>query len=247
MTDKSPADPTPPAVESGFPANLESGYRAFLSGRFPAEQRRFRELAEGGQNPKVMLVGCCDSRVSPEVIFDARPGEIFVVRNIAALVPPFVPNDDYHGTSAALEFGIMALRVEHIVVMGHAQCGGIKAYVDNELDPYTRPLSPGDFIGKWVRLIAPAYEAAGAPPAGAEPGQLDGFLEKLGLESIKRSLANLRTFPGVKTLEERGLLHLHGAYFGVMDGRLLAYDEGQDRFVPVAAAEHAAALAEPRF
>ncbi|MDF2118104.1 carbonic anhydrase [Roseiarcaceae bacterium H3SJ34-1] len=248
MTDKSPTHTSSrPAVETGFPASLESGYRAFLGGRFGAEQTRFRELAEGGQNPRVMLVGCCDSRVSPEVIFDARPGEIFVVRNVANLVPPYAPNDDYHGTSAALEFGIMGLRVEHIVVMGHAQCGGIKAYVENELDPYARPLSPGDFIGKWIRLIAPAFEAAGQPPADADIGQLGGFLEKLGLESIKQSLANLRTFPCVQTLEQRGLLRLHGAYFGVMDGRLLTYVEAEDRFVPIAAKEHAAALAEPRF
>jgi carbonic anhydrase len=249
MTDKSSTEKSPthvssrPAVETGFPASLETGYRAFLNGRFSAEQTRFRELAEGGQNPKVMLIGCCDSRVSPEVIFDARPGEIFVVRNVANLVPPYAPNDDYHGTSAALEFGVMGLRVEHIVVMGHAQCGGVKAYVENELDPYARPLSPGDFIGKWIRLIAPAFEAAGGAPAA----EMDGFMEKLNLASIKQSLANLRSFPCVHTLEQRGLLRLHGAYFGVMDGRLLTYVEAEDRFVPIAAAEHAAALDEPRF
>ena len=110
-----------------FPSNVLNGYRSFLSGRFVSEQQRFRELAEAGQKPSVMLIGCCDSRVSPEVIFDASPGEIFVVRNVANLVPPYAPNDDLHGTSAALEVGVRGLRVEHIVVMGHAQCGGIRA------------------------------------------------------------------------------------------------------------------------
>ena len=131
-------DPQTPDHEI-FPERLLKGYQSFLSGRFVSEQQRFRELAEAGQKPSVMLIGCCDSRVSPEVIFDARPGEIFVVRNVANLMPPYAPNDDLHGTSAALEFGVMGLRVEHIVVMGHAQCGGIRAYAQNDADPYARP------------------------------------------------------------------------------------------------------------
>ena len=117
-----------PEEGAGFPGRLVDGYRQFLSGRFSDEQQRYRELAEAGQKPSVMVIGCCDSRVSPEVIFGARPGELFVVRNVANLMPPYAPNDDLHGTSAALEFGVMGLRVEHIVVMGHAQCGGVKAY-----------------------------------------------------------------------------------------------------------------------
>ena len=144
-----------------FPPRLLTGYRSFLSGRFVSEQQRFRDLAQAGQKPSVMLIGCCDSRVSPEVIFDASPGEIFVVRNVANLMPPYAPNDDLHGTSAALEFGVMGLRVEHIVVMGHAQCGGIRAYAQNDADPYSRPLSPGDFIGKWMTLIEPAAKRVG--------------------------------------------------------------------------------------
>src|SRR5450759_4037032 len=103
-----------------FPQRLIDGYNAFAAGRLPQAQDRYRELAEGGQSPQIMVIGCCDSRVSPEVIFDARPGELFVVRNIANLVPPYGPNDDFHGTSAALEFAVMALAVQHIVLMGHA-------------------------------------------------------------------------------------------------------------------------------
>lgn len=236
--------PTARAQVSGaFPKRLIKGYETFLNGRFSAEQQRYRLLAEMGQKPRTMVIGCCDSRVSPEVIFDAGPGELFVVRNVANLTPPYAPNDDYHGTSAALEFAVMALRVEHIVVLGHGQCGGVRAYVENERDPYMRPLSPGDFIGKWIRLIQPAHERT---PAAADE-EISDYLERLAHESIKQSIANLRTFPCVKTLEERGLLALHGAYFSVMDGRLLTLDPETGMFGAVGAAAHAAAFAEPRF
>src|SRR5512139_772641 len=131
-----------------FPQRLIEGYRAFTAGRLPQEQDRFRELAEGGQSPDVMVIGCCDSRVSPEVIFDAGPGELFVVRNVANLVPVYQPDSGTHGVSAALEYAVSVLRVKHIVVLGHAQCGGIRAFIDN-----IEPLSPGDFIGKWMAMF----------------------------------------------------------------------------------------------
>src|SRR5580693_1895186 len=143
---------------SELPARLIEGYRGFLSGRLKAEQSRYRELAERGQSPEVMVIGCCDSRVSPEVIFDAHPGELFVVRNVANLVPPYAPDGAYHGVSAALEFAVQGLNVKHIVVLGHARCGGIRAYVE-----HGSPLSPGDFIGKWMSMVAPA--AARVQPA----------------------------------------------------------------------------------
>src|SRR3954453_15329618 len=126
-----------------FPQRLIDGYGAFTSGRLQSEQDRYRELAERGQTPEIMVIGCCDSRVSPEVIFDARPGELFVVRNVANLVPPYSPDGTYHGVSAALEFGVGALRVKHIVVLGHALCGGIRAFADE-----IQPLSPGDVFGR---------------------------------------------------------------------------------------------------
>jgi carbonic anhydrase len=232
-----------PKTATPFPLPLVEGYEAFVSGRFSGEQARYRELAEKGQKPRIMMIGCCDSRVAPEVIFDAGPGEIFVVRNVANLVPPYAPDDDYHGTSAALEFGVMALRVEHIVVMGHAQCGGVRAFAEFQADPFHAPLSPGDFIGSWIRLIGPSAEKLGAAPVPASAE----YLEELSFESIKQSLANLRTFPCIRTLEERGKLKLHGAYFGVMDGRLLVYDAAADQFRPVAKELHAAALSAPRF
>ena len=145
-----------------FPKRLIDGYGAFLAERLPEEQSRYRALAEAGQSPEIMVIGCCDSRVSPEVIFDARPGELFVARNIANLVPPYTPDGAQRAMSAALEFAVQALRVKHIVVLAHAQCGGIRAFAED-----SAPLSPGDFIGHWMALIAPAAKAVG--PRGEPP------------------------------------------------------------------------------
>src|ERR1700753_819769 len=122
---------------SPFPQHLIDGYRTFASERLPTEQSRYRELSERGQSPQVMGIGCCDSRVSPEAIFDAGPGELFVVRNVGNIVPPYAPDANAHGVSAALEFAVVALKVKHIVVLGHAQCGGVKAFAEN-----AEPLSP---------------------------------------------------------------------------------------------------------
>jgi carbonic anhydrase len=212
-----------------FPARLIEGYRAFLDGRLSREQDRYRELAETGQSPEVLVIGCCDSRVSPEVIFDARPGELFVVRNVANIVPPYEPDSHAHGVSAALEFAIVALKVKHIVVLGHAHCGGVKAFADK-----AAPLSPGDFIGNWMRLMAPAAAKAGA---------LDGisrshYLTKLEQANVANSLDNLMTFPGLRTLVEAGEIALHGAYFGVATGELSVRDEETGEFGQVAAGEH---------
>jgi carbonic anhydrase len=225
-----------------LPQRLVTGYETFLGGRFESERQRFQTLAQEGQTPKIMIVGCCDSRVSPEVIFDAGPGEIFVVRNVANLVPPYAPSGQMHGTSAALEFAVMGLRVEHIVVMGHAQCGGVRAWAEHEADPYTRPLSPGDFIGAWMKLIEPAAQGLDAKVVATPE-----YFEQLAHASVRQSLANLRTFPCVRTLEERGRLKLHGAFFGVADGKLEALDEAAGAFVAVARERHAAVMGGGRF
>src|SRR5262249_15452429 len=134
-----------------LPRRLVSGYRTFLDARLPIELRRFEELAASGQRPEAMIIGCCDSRVSPEVIFDAHPGELFVVRNVANLVPPYSPSGLTHGVSAALEFAVLVLKVKYILVMGHSRCGGIRAFVEHRDRP-----DPGDFIDNWMSLIAPA-------------------------------------------------------------------------------------------
>jgi carbonic anhydrase len=207
-----------------LPDRLIQGYSAFRSGRLRDEQARYRELAETGQSPEVMVIGCCDSRVSPEVIFDARPGELFVVRNVANLVPPYTPDGAQRAVSAALEFAVQALKVKHIVVLGHERCGGIKAYTEpNE------PLSPGDFIGKWMSLIAPAAEAAGP---SSRFNSREHYLSHLEQVSIVKTLDNLMTFPCVRILVERGRLALHGAYFGVATGELSVLDPSGE-FRPV--------------
>ncbi|MBN9061141.1 MAG: carbonate dehydratase [Rhizobiales bacterium 65-9] len=209
-----------------FPGTLTNGYRAFLNGRFAGERSRYEMLAEKGQRPEIMVVGCVDSRVSPEVIFDAAPGQLLVVRNVANLVPAYEPHGgSQHGTSAALEFGVQALRVKHIVVLGHAYCGGIRAFADDQ-----EPLSPGDFIGRWMSQIAPAADGLGP----REKGDEESYLRRLEFASVELSLRNLMTFPCVRILVERGKLQLHGAYFGVATGKLLVRDPETGAFKPVA-------------
>jgi carbonic anhydrase len=206
-----------------FPQRLNEGYRNFLEGRFNSERQRYRDLAEKGQNPEILIIGCCDSRVSPEVIFDAGPGELFVVRNVANLVPPYEPGtDSYHGVSAAIEFANSGLKVKHIVVLGHASCGGVKAFYEDG-----KPLSDSDFIGKWMSQIQPAADALG------ELGDDHiANLRKLELATVKLSLQNLLTFPGVRRRVEAGELQLHGTYFGVATGLLFILDHESGEFKP---------------
>jgi carbonic anhydrase len=206
---------------SQFPQNLLDGYRAFTSQRLPTEQSRYRELAERGQSPEVMVIGCCDSRVSPEVIFDAGPGELFVVRNVANLVPVYAPDGGAHGVSAALEYAINVLRIRHIVVLGHAQCGGIRAFIDN-----IEPLSPGDFIGRWMQMFVKPGEVV---EQRARESMQD-FTIRIEKAAIHRSLENLMTFPFVRALVERDVLSLHGAYFGVAEGSLFVLDQAAKEF-----------------
>jgi carbonic anhydrase len=218
-----------------FPRRLIDGYSTFASGRLRAEQARYLELSESGQRPEIMVIGCCDSRVSPEVIFDAHPGELFVVRNVANIVPPYAPDGQAHGVSAALEFGVAALKVKHIVVLGHAQCGGVKAFAED-----AEPLSPGDFIGKWMKLMAPAAEKVG--PRGDR--SLADYIKRLEHACVVNSLNNLMTFPRLAKLIEKGAVATHGAYFGVATGDLSVLDKTSGEFVPV---ERATAAIAPRF
>jgi len=222
-----------------FPERLIAGYRAFLGGRLRAEQSRYRELAEAGQSPEIMVIGCCDSRVSPEVIFDALPGELFVMRNVANLVPPYTPDGAQRAVSAAIEYAVQALRVKHIVVLGHARCGGIRAFAERG-----EPLSPGDFIGKWMELLAPA--AASVEPPRADAG-LAGYLDRLERVSAVKTLDNLMSFPCVRILVERGRLALHAAHFDVATGLLSVYDPATKTFASIAGAEHSRMFATPRF
>jgi carbonic anhydrase len=209
-----------------LPSRLVEGYRSFRAGRLVLEQSRYRELATEGQKPEVLLIGCCDSRVSPEVIFDARPGELFVIRNVANLVPPYSPANAQQGVSSALEYAVQALHVKHIVVLGHAQCGGVRAFAED-----SAPLSPSDFIGHWMSLLAPAAAALG--PRGDMP--LSEYLTRLEQASARYTLTNLLTFPYVRSRVESGDLTLHAAYFGVATGTLSVLDPASDEFRPVAA------------
>ena len=204
-----------------FPPQLLAGYRTFASQRLPTEQARYRELSREGQSPETMVIGCCDSRVSPEVIFDAGPGELFVVRNVANLVPPYQPDGGAHGVSAALEFAVQVLRVKHIVVLGHAQCGGVKAFIDK-----IAPLSPGDFIGRWMSLFVKPGEIV----EQRENETMQHFITRIEKAAVLRSLENLMTFPCVNILVGRGKLQLHGAYFGVAEGSLAMRDDDTNEF-----------------
>jgi len=221
-----------------FPKRLIDGYSAFRSERLPQEQTRFRQLAEQGQAPEIMVIGCCDSRVSPEVIFDARPGELFVARNIANLVPPYTPDAAQRAMSAALEFAVQALKVKHIVVLAHAQCGGIRAYAEE-----AAPLSPGDFIGSWMALIAPSAKKVG--PRGER--SFKDYVTALEQQAALTTLDNLMTFPCVKILVERGKLHLHAAYFGVATGDLSVFDPATKRFERVGSDKHPMSFPGPSF
>lgn len=204
-----------------FPTHLLDGYRSFATQRLPTEQSRYRELSVKGQSPEAMVIGCCDSRVSPEVIFDAGPGELFVVRNIANLVPVYQPDANAHGVSAALEFAVTVLKVKHIVVLGHAQCGGIRAFVDK-----IEPLTPGDFIGRWMQMFIKPGEVV----EQREHESMQDFVTRIEKAAVFRSLENLMTFPFVRKAVESGQMQTHGAYFGVAEGSLFVLDKAAKEF-----------------
>lgn len=199
-----------------FPDHLLQGYRNFMTGRYHGESDRYRTLAEKGQAPKTMVIACCDSRSAPETIFDCGPGELFVVRNVANLVPPYAPDENYHGTSAALEFAVQSLKIREIVVMGHGRCGGIHAALSND----GNPLSPGDFIGKWMGMLRPAAEEV-TQYKSMTPAERQRALERI---SIRISIENLLTFPCVKILHEKQRITLSGAWFDISTGELWVMD-----------------------
>lgn len=199
-----------------FPKKLLDGYRDFMSHRYVGERNRYSELADTGQKPEILVIACCDSRAAPETVFNSGPGELFVVRNVANLVPPYSPDGEFHATSAALEFAVQALRVKHIVVMGHGRCGGISA----ALDPGEKPLSPGDFIGKWMSMLSPLADQIKQSTVMTS-SERQTALERI---SVRNSIANLLTFPCVKILHDRGKISLHGAWFDISTGELWVMD-----------------------
>ena len=209
-----------------FPTELLDGYRSFKQQKFAHESKRYFSLAEEGQTPETLVIACCDSRAAPEIIFNSAPGEMFVVRNVANIVPPYMPDGEYHATSAALEYAVQSLRIRDILVLGHGRCGGIKA----ALDPEGKPLSPGDFIGKWMELLGPAAKSV-ADNQWMTSAERQTMLERI---SIRYSIENLRTFPCISILEERKKLRLHGAWFDIANGELwiLNPDTGDFSILP---------------
>ena len=198
---------------------LIEGYRRFRETAWPAERERFRTLSRDGQSPETMVIACSDSRVPPERIFGAAPGELFVVRSVAGLVPPFEHGGGHHGTSAALEYAVRVLKVARIVVLGHAQCGGVRVMLEGA------PKEAQDFVEPWMQLAAPAMMALPTDVTG------DALLECCEEEVVKLSLDNLRTFPWIVEAEDAGTLQLEGFRFGIKTGVLTRFQEG--RFVPV--------------
>jgi carbonic anhydrase len=205
---------------------LVEGYRRFRTNAWEPHRERWRTLREG-QAPKVMIIACSDSRVDPAQIFDVDPGEIFVVRNVAAMVPPLDLTPGYHGVSAALEFAVQALKVNQIVVMGHGMCGGCRAALTQEM----RGAEPGEggFIADWISLLDDARE-----PIAAELGTTGRPAERaMEMAAVKVSLANLRSFPCIRRGERDGTLKLRGAFFAISDGVLHLLDEASGVFEPV--------------
>lgn len=208
-----------------IPRELEAGYRRFRQERYADQARRYRQL-EQGQAPRTMVVACADSRVDPASIFSAAPGELFVVRNVAALVPPYEETGTYHGTSAALEFAVLELKVSSIVVMGHGQCGGVSAALASA---EKRPV--GRFIGPWVELLSEVRDRLIERSDACHPAHRQKALERM---AIQQSLHNLTTFPFVKQAMAQRRLQLHGAWFSIGEGELhwLDWDSGVFELVP---------------
>jgi carbonic anhydrase len=204
---------------------LVDGYQRFRRTGWSEQRERWEQLAEG-QSPKVMIIACSDSRVDPAQIFDARPGELFTVRNVANLVPPYEPDGGYHGVSAALEFAVTQLGVEEVIVMGHGFCGGCAAALTGAFTD----AEPGEgaFIAHWIEMLGGARRKIRAEH---ELLDRDAF-HAMELEGVRVSLRNLRTFPWVVEREQAGRLNLHGAYFAIADGMLHILDQARGTFQP---------------
>lgn len=200
---------------------LIEGYREFYKKYFASGDTLYKDLQKG-QSPKTLIIACSDSRVDPSIVTNAEPGDIFVIRNVANLVPPYqVDETGLHGVSSALEYAVLVLKVEHIVIMGHSNCGGIRSLVNNDA------IRDTDFIWQWMDVLQPAKENVIMKYPGACEDDLCCMCEK---ESILHSLDNLLTFPWVKSKVESGDLKLHGWYFSLDDGSLMGYNPQTNKF-----------------
>lgn len=200
---------------------LLEGYQRFRAKDYHVDRQRWEDLANG-QEPPIMLIGCCDSRVEPTRIFDTSPGQMFVLRNVANIVPPYERGGGLHGVSAAIEFAVLSLQVRHIVILGHGACGGIKAALAGvDLGEEGR-----SFVDDWIAVLDEARDRVLESQCGDKQLALE-------FEGIKTGLKNLRTFPYVAEGEKNGRLKLHGAHFSIAEGRLYVLDEAEDSFNPV--------------
>lgn len=214
-------------------ARLTRGFATFRETYFERDRALYEDLSKRGQAPKVLIVGCSDSRVDPAIITQTQPGDLFVVRNVAAIVPPHQPDHAYHGTSAAIEFGVCGLNVDHLVVLGHALCGGLKAMAEHSADHF-------EFVADWVKIAKPALEAIeNLPTSVAEPDRR----RTLEQSAVLVSIANLMTFPWIRERVTAGTLEIHGWYFDLTTGELTGYDFGSSEFRPVADAPIALPIA----
>ena len=203
------------------PKQLIEGFSRFRERHFAKDDALFRELVEQGQTPKILVVACCDARVDPALILDCAPGDLFVIRNVANLVPPAENQGHYHGTSAALEFGVRNLEVRHIIVLGHAQCGGIHALLEGGVD------KDDSFIAEWMGIADAAREQVEQALAGDSNNVRHRACEQ---QAILVSLNNLMTFSWIRERVEQGTLTLHGWYFDIERGELLGYNAAVRRF-----------------
>lgn len=203
------------------PAQLIEGFSRFREQHFAKDDALFRGLVEQGQTPKILVVACCDARVDPALILDCAPGDLFVIRNVANLVPPAENQGHYHGTSAALEFGVRKLNVGHIIVLGHAHCGGIHALLEGDM------LKEDAFISEWMGIAGAARERVSREFADAGSTARHRACEQ---HAILVSLDNLMTFPWICERVEQGTLALHGWYFDIERGELLGYNAVARRF-----------------
>jgi len=195
---------------------LSKGYERFRNGYFLDNRERLEQLADK-QTPDIAMISCCDSRVDPGVLFDIEPGQLFVIRNVANLVPPFETKGDYHGTSAALEFAVTCLNVEQVVVLGHANCGGIRSLMENDSAVKTE-----SFIDSWMNLAAKAKEEVLARKELATLKQRTDACEKT---AVRHSLSNLMTYPWIRERVDAGNLELVGCYYDLRNGELIDLDE----------------------
>ena len=206
--------------------SLIAGYKAFRAGTYRQNEERYQALAAKRQQPKAMIIACCDSRADPAMVFSADPGELFVVRNVANLVPPYQPDSHYHGTSAALEFGVKVLEIADLIVMGHASCGGIEALYDAGCGHPPE----GEFISNWMSLATGVETSVRHKHGELEKPRLLRMMEQ---GAVVQSLEMLRTFPFVAEREAAGKLRLHGWFYGIGTGVLSIYDPARDQFAPV--------------